>query len=197
MSNICEHCKERLKYGEGGRDLTGLQMVGKQEDTGQSGPDPSTSYRDYKCTICDKEWRWARDYEIGFKGTYLYEVSKYDDGNHQWYPFPGGPPSDMNYEWCSKCGTLKIIYPSPDPVEYLDTRDFKLNFVREPIGEEKEPECVKREENEDTSPKIIKVRKIDIEETARIMGAEVKGEVDAKGGVFGAMQLAAQINREK
>jgi len=33
--------------------------------------------------------------------------------------FPGGSPSDCDYYWCGVCGTLKVVYPTPDPAEYF------------------------------------------------------------------------------
>ncbi len=38
-------------------------------------------------------------------------------GNHVWTLFPGGPPSDQQYQWCQNCGLLKVEC-SGDPDEY-------------------------------------------------------------------------------
>lgn len=52
---------------------------------------------------------------------------------HFYLDFPGGSPSDRNYRWCSRCGTLQVQNPYPDPDEWLAVGDAT------PKGEE--PPC--------------------------------------------------------
>lgn len=68
----------------------------------------------YICVDCDSRHKWFdledEDFEPGDVATGL-------PPEHQWEEFPGGPPSDTWYEWCAKCGTLKLTCAG-EPDEY-------------------------------------------------------------------------------
>jgi hypothetical protein len=68
---------------------------------------------------------------------------------HRYIRFPGGPPSDCDYKWCARCGTLKVSSDGdPDEFYVPDSTRVPGSVGRSGAREEQrallqevEPEC--------------------------------------------------------